>query len=169
MATSISARNRQPRSSRPLLPAGIKFDSAGRKPLPWKWAIARLRRAHTYWIVTVRPDRRPHAVPIWGVWVDDSFVFSTDADSIKVRNLEADPRCEICLEENGEALTVEGQAGPLTGTETIRKMARAYKTKYDWSVDPKAGLFYQVVPRRVLAYVENSFPQSATKWEFARR
>jgi len=108
---SISARNREPRAGRPLLPADYSnYESGRRKLLSWKWAVDRLRRAHTYWIVTVTPDGRPHAVPIWGVWLDDRFVFGTDANSTKVRNLKADPRCEICLEEDCEALTLEGEA-----------------------------------------------------------
>jgi nitroimidazol reductase NimA-like FMN-containing flavoprotein (pyridoxamine 5'-phosphate oxidase superfamily) len=111
---SISARNQEPRAGRPLLPADYSaLESGRRKLLSWKWAVDRLRRAHTYWIVTVRPDGRPHAVPIWGVWLDNRFVFATDANSIKVRNLKADPRCEICLEEDCEAITLEGEAREL--------------------------------------------------------
>jgi PPOX class probable F420-dependent enzyme len=166
---SISARTREPRAGRPLLAADYsKFESGRRKLLSWKWAVDRLRRAHTYWIVTVRPDGRPHAVPIWGVWLDDKFVFGTDANSIKVRNLKADPRCEICLEENSEALTLEGEARQLEDPATISKMARAYKTKYDWAIDLSAGPFYQIAPHRVLAYAEARFPDSATRWEFAK-
>jgi hypothetical protein len=45
---SISARNREPRAGRPLLPADYsKFESGRRKLLSWKWAVDRLRRAHT--------------------------------------------------------------------------------------------------------------------------
>jgi hypothetical protein len=96
------------------------------------------------------------------------LVFGTDANSIKVRNLKSDPRCEICLEENCEALTLEGEARQLEDSKIIRKMARAYKTKYDWTIDPSAGPFYQIAPHRVLAYAEASFPDSATRREFAK-
>ncbi|MEI6136703.1 MAG: pyridoxamine 5'-phosphate oxidase family protein [Chloroflexota bacterium] len=34
-------------------------------------ALARLRTAMNYWIATTRPDGRPHAAPVWGVWLDD--------------------------------------------------------------------------------------------------
>ena len=166
---AISTRNRGPGVGRLVFPTdSSKFESSQRQPLPWKWAAVRLRRAHTYWIVTVRPDHRPHAVPIWGVWIDDRFVFGTDTNSVKVRNLKADPRCEICLEEDGEAVTLEGEASQLEGAGAIRKMARAYKTKYDWSIGSNAEVFYQIVPRRVIAYVENSSLDRTTRWDFAQ-
>ena len=71
------------------------------------------------------------------------------------------PRCEICLEEDCEALTLEGEALELEDPKIIRKMALACKTKYDWAIDPGEGPFYQIAPRRVLAYAEASFPDSA--------
>jgi hypothetical protein len=164
-----SVRSRAPAIGRLVFPGdSSKSESSGRKPLPWKWALDRLRRAHTYWIVTVRPDGRPLAVPIWGVWVDGRFIFGAEATSVKIRNLTTDPRCKICLEEKGEALTVEGKASQMESEQTLRRMARAYKTKYDWSVGSSAGQFYQVEPRRVIGYIESSYPDRTTRWEFAQ-
>mgnify|MGYP003788555729 CR=1 FL=1 len=40
-----------------------------------------LTDAQLYWIVTVRADGRPHAVPLVGVWHDGSFAFCTGAVS----------------------------------------------------------------------------------------
>ena len=50
-------------------------------------ALARLRAAMSYWIATTRPDGRPHAAPVWGVWLDDALWFGTMGQ--KVRNLDA--------------------------------------------------------------------------------
>ena len=61
--------------------------------LPWKWAEERLQASHNYYVMTVRPDATPHAMPVWGVWVDDRFYFSTGAQSRKARNLAANASC----------------------------------------------------------------------------
>jgi hypothetical protein len=31
----------------------------------------------THWLATVRPDGRPHVMPVWAIWVDDAFYFVT--------------------------------------------------------------------------------------------
>jgi hypothetical protein len=163
-----SSRSRSPSAGQLVFASDSgKAETRRRKPLPWKWALDRLRRAHTYWIVTVRRDGRPHAVPIWGVWVADRFVFGAEANSVKIRNLKADSRCAICLDENGEALSLEGNASQLSAA-ILREMARVYKTKYQWAVDSSAASFYQVVPRRVIGYIESSTPDRTTRWEFAQ-
>ena len=60
----------EPRASRPDMPGyGILAAEAGRGLLPWSWAAERLAKARTYWLATTRPDGRPHAMPVWGVWL----------------------------------------------------------------------------------------------------
>jgi pyridoxine/pyridoxamine 5'-phosphate oxidase len=59
--------------------------------LPWKWAADRLKKSRQYWIATTRPDGSPHLMVIWGVWLGESFWFSTGAKSRKARNLAANP------------------------------------------------------------------------------
>ena len=41
----------------------------------WAAVAARLAEARNYWIVTVRADDRPHAAPVWGVWLDGTVWF----------------------------------------------------------------------------------------------
>ncbi len=54
-----------PKSSRPHMPGYGLLDAAqGTGLLPWSWAVERLERSHDYWMATLRPDGRPHAVPI---------------------------------------------------------------------------------------------------------
>jgi len=58
---------------------------------PWEWGRDRLDRARTYWVATARPDGRPHAMAVWGQWLDDRFWFSSDLRSRKARNLMVRP------------------------------------------------------------------------------
>src|SRR4051794_21455434 len=54
---------------------GISTDSAGL--LDWGWAEERLTRSRNYWVCTMREDGRPHAAPVWGIWLDDAVLFSS--------------------------------------------------------------------------------------------
>jgi nitroimidazol reductase NimA-like FMN-containing flavoprotein (pyridoxamine 5'-phosphate oxidase superfamily) len=62
---------------------------------PWEEIDRRLTDAALYWIVTVRADGRPHAVPLCGVWHDGSFWFCTGDGEQKMRNLEHDQRVVV--------------------------------------------------------------------------
>jgi nitroimidazol reductase NimA-like FMN-containing flavoprotein (pyridoxamine 5'-phosphate oxidase superfamily) len=56
---------------------------------PWEDIEALLTNAQLYWIITVRTDGRPHAVPLVGVWYDGAFAFCTGSEEQKQRNLHA--------------------------------------------------------------------------------
>src|SRR4051812_5465671 len=87
-----------PLPSRVRMPPG--YTPLGTKPkfLPWNFAEQRLRRAHNYWVCSTRPDRRPHAAPVWGLWRNGAFYFSTDPASRKARNLAANAAVLVHLE-----------------------------------------------------------------------
>ena len=85
--------------------------------LPWKWAADRLKKSRQYWIATTRPDGAPHLMIIWGVWLDDSFWFSTGAASRKARNLAANPKCVIGTDDAAKAAIIEGYSGVIDTKE----------------------------------------------------
>ena len=62
---------------------GVPTDASGADLIPWSWAVERLSAAHNYWVCTARPDGRPHAAPVWGLWLEDAFWFSTNPRSQK--------------------------------------------------------------------------------------
>ncbi len=76
--------------TRPDMP-GYGIHLGGEGMLPWSHVSERMSAARNYWIGTTRPDGRPHATPVWGVWVDETFYFGTGERSRKGRNLAADP------------------------------------------------------------------------------
>ncbi|WP_070012914.1 pyridoxamine 5'-phosphate oxidase family protein [Streptomyces abyssalis] len=88
--------------------------------LPWQWALQRLAAAHNYWIATTRPGGRPHCRPVWGVWLDDGFWFSTG--SLAARNLPLNDEITVHLEDGQEVVIVEGTARPGTRHESLRAM-----------------------------------------------
>src|SRR5690606_25787423 len=73
----------EPIASRPHMPG---YDIAGEGEgtlLPWSWAEERLVKSHDYWLTTVRPDGRPHVMPVWGVWLDRTLWWSSSRGSRK--------------------------------------------------------------------------------------
>jgi len=137
--------------------------------LPWQWAEDRLRRSHNYWMITVRPDNTPHAMPVWGVWVDGRFFFSTGRESRKARNLAANPHCIICSERSAEAAIVEGEAREVTDDAAVlAHIAPVYGRKYKpWKLDTSMGPVFEVRPRTVFGLREKTF-KAATRWRFDR-
>jgi nitroimidazol reductase NimA-like FMN-containing flavoprotein (pyridoxamine 5'-phosphate oxidase superfamily) len=138
--------------------------------LSWTAAANRLARSHNYWLVTTRPDGRPHAMPIWGLWLGDRFYFSSGRLSRKTRNLAANPRCIVCTERADEAVIVEGTAVRVADAAVLASLARPYQRKYrPWTLDPALGPIYEVLPRVVFGVFERTFPRSATRWTFPAR
>jgi len=108
---------------------------------------------------------RPHVMPLWGVWVDDAFYFSTGRTSRKGQNLAANPACTVTNDDGMEAIIVEGQAKEVKAPAELEKMAAAYKKKY--KMDPR-GMnepIFKLAPAKVFAFIEKSFPKSATRWK----
>src|SRR5438270_4269947 len=150
--SAVSHRG-QPTASRPHMP-GYGISTAKKGMLPWKWAEERLRRSRQYWIVTVRPDGRPHVMPVWGLWRNDGFYFSTGGRSRKARNLAANPNCVVCNEDTEQGVIVEGTAVVWRDDAQFEDFAREYQTKYKWDIRTMKEPVYRVTPRVVFGLYE---------------
>jgi hypothetical protein len=109
---------------------------------PWSEAEAGLVAAKTYWLATVRQDGRPHVMPVWGVWLDGAFYFSTSPTSRKGKNLAANPHCTISLSGAGLDLVLEGTAAVEASATTLARVAGVYAPKYDWPLTVRDGGLY---------------------------
>jgi nitroimidazol reductase NimA-like FMN-containing flavoprotein (pyridoxamine 5'-phosphate oxidase superfamily) len=61
--------------------------------------VASARVGH---LATTRTDGTPHVVPISPVLDLDRLVFATEIDTVKVRNIRANPFVAICFDEYAE-------------------------------------------------------------------
>ena len=168
---SESKHNADPRASRPDIPGyGIKDANSGKGLLPWSWATERLASAHTYFIATTRPDGRPHVMPVWGIWLEGAFYFSSGRTSRKAQNLSANPRCVVSTEHNGESVILEGIAEE-THDKTVRQRCdKTYSEKYHWDMEANDEPFFVVRPCVAFGFIENDglFTSTATRWIFDR-
>jgi nitroimidazol reductase NimA-like FMN-containing flavoprotein (pyridoxamine 5'-phosphate oxidase superfamily) len=147
---------------------GILPEEQGHGLMSWEEAAERFSRCRNYWLSTVRPDGRPHAVPIWGVWLDTTFYFSTSVSSVKAANLAANPNCVVTTDDGEEPVIVEGVAAEETSGAVLERFVAVYKEKYDWDMDPDTGGIFAVSPSKAFAFIENAdeFASSATRWRF---
>jgi len=161
---------REPTSDRPRFPASYGVDPDVRSDmLAWDAVRQRLTDAKNYWVSTTRPDGRPHVAPVWGLWMDEAFYFSTDPQSRKGRNLAARSDIVVHLESGDDVVMIEGKAERVIATPELEKMSDLYEQKYGIRFDPSDPNFGVYAVRPVLAYAwtEQSFPTTATRWRFS--
>ncbi len=175
MPEPTNSKHGEPTASRPYMPDyGMLDEQSNQGLLPWSWATERLQLATNYWIATTGSDGQPHMMPVWGIWLEETFFFSTGRRSRKARNLAVNPRCVVCPEHADQAVIVEGLAERVIDSALLRRVADRYSAKYHWPIEPTAegvrdqhgneGPVFAVHPRVAFAWQE--FPQSATRWTF---
>jgi general stress protein 26 len=146
---------------------GYSFEKATRPPgekFPWSRVSEVFGAARNYWIGTAGPDGRPHAAPVWGIWSEGLFYFSTGKESRKARNLAANPSVAAHIEgAAGEIVILEGIAQEISDASVLKPIWEAYRAKYDWSVE---SLPFFVVRPKVAFSFEEELGDTATRWVF---
>ncbi len=165
------AKVAEPKASRPSMPEyGLLDAPDGKGLIPWRLAVQCLSKSHNYIVATTRPDGRPHCMPVWGVWIDNVFYFSTARSSRKAHNLKSNPNCVVCPEsDNQTSIVVEGVAGEITNRAALKKILAVYNAKYDWDASPDLGPVYAVRPTVAIGIIEFAMQGSATRWTFPRK
>jgi nitroimidazol reductase NimA-like FMN-containing flavoprotein (pyridoxamine 5'-phosphate oxidase superfamily) len=155
-----------PRADRPFAPGyGIVGAKDGKGLLPWTWVAKKMNGCRTFWVATIHASQpRPHVMPVWGVWLDNAFYFSTGRKSRKGQNLSANPACTVTNSDGEEAVIIEGRAEELKDSAALEGVAAAYKKKYKMDPRSMGEPIFVVRPSRVFGFVEKTFPQSATRW-----
>ena len=154
---------------------GVPTDPEG--ALPWSWASTRLVANRNYWVVTVRSDGRPHAMPVWGVWSERTqrFWFSCSPTARKHGNLLQNPQVTVMISDTVEVVTVEGSAEFVAVGPNRAAAIATYGEKYS-ETEKRAELecfvaenaTWCVTPRRAYAIIEREeeFGPRATRWSW---
>ena len=160
-------------TGRPHMPGyGVLGAEEGTGLLPWSWAHDRLVASHDFWLATVRPDGRPHLMPVWGAWDGESLWFSSARGSRKAINLRAHPRCALATDNAYEPVIVEGDAVVVTDEQQLRDALdlenRKYGTDYGVEmIDTEQNTWFRLRPTWVFSLDEDDFTGSPTRWSFA--
>jgi nitroimidazol reductase NimA-like FMN-containing flavoprotein (pyridoxamine 5'-phosphate oxidase superfamily) len=150
---------------------GVLPAEQGSGLIPWPEIERRLTVSHDYWVATVRPDGRPHVMPVWGVWFDGRLWFSSGLRSRKARNLAAEPRCTITTDQAQDPVVLDGLAEQVIDADGIAAFLTAMNGKYDAGMtaaflDPAVNGTFAVRPQRVIALSHDDFTGSPTRWTF---
>jgi PPOX class probable F420-dependent enzyme len=165
-----SSKSPEPKAERPSFAKGYGIGAGPEGMREWKEVTGMLAKAHTYWLGTVRPDGRPHVMPVWGVWMDGAAYFGTDRESQKGRNLRANPAVTVHL-DGEDAVIVEGRARQEMDAGVIAALDKIYAKKYGMKLTSAPGELFVVAvqPEKVFAFREEDFPKSATRWRFGAK
>jgi hypothetical protein len=160
------------------------LDGSDAPPIPWERTRERLEEdagiSPTHWLATVRPDGRPHVLPVWTVWVEGAFSFVAGATTRTSKNLAHNAHCVIAVASVGLDLVVEGEARKVRDETELQRIADAYAVQ-GWHPTVHRGVFYaddaapgagpppydvyEVVPVTVIGFCTDE-PYGATRWRF---
>jgi len=114
----------------------------------------RLRDDKILWLGTLRPDGRPHLVPVWFLWDGATILIFSIPEQQKIRNIRQNPNVILALDDtkNGEdVITIEGTAALVSDLAATTELPD-YVAKYDAmmrdiNLDPKkmAALYSQTI------------------------
>lgn len=152
---------------RPHAP-GYGIPSGPEGMISWDHAEELLSGARNYWVATVRPDGRPHATPVWGLWVGGTFYFGSGPGSRKARNLAENPNVVVHLESGDDVVILEGVAEVVVDPDPrlVERLVSASNAKYGVSSEDVEGS-YAVRPRVAFAWSDGG-PRTFTRWTFDR-
>ena len=160
------------------------LDGSGAPPIPWARAHERFEEdagiSPTHWLATVRPDGKPHVMPVWTVWMDGAFYFVAGATTRQRKNLAQHASCVITVASSGLDLVVEGEATKVSDETRLQQIADAYAVQ-GWHPTVRNSVFYadygtpsagpppydvyEVVPVTVFGLGTDE-PYGATCWRF---
>lgn len=157
----------------PVTTLDPRYSEPAAVPTPWAVTRAALEATELAWLVTVRPDGRPHATPVVPVWADDALHFTTGETEQKAANLRANDR--VLLQagrldwESGIDVAVEGRASLADDPAVLGRLAAAWRQRWGgrWAFEARGDhldhpggfpvVTYSVRPERALAFAEGTF------------
>ncbi|HLX39811.1 MAG TPA: pyridoxamine 5'-phosphate oxidase family protein [Ktedonobacteraceae bacterium] len=115
------------------------------------------------WLTTVRPDGRPHTVPVWFLW-DGATILIFRATKVKVHELKQNPNVTLALDPSNignDIVVIEGTAELVDDvdiTTTLPAFARKYGAllkDMGWTAESMAPNYphaVRVTPVKILGF-----------------
>ena len=98
----------------------------------------RLSAEPVIWLGTVRPDGRPHTVPVWFAWHDPLVLIFSMPRTVKVRNARLSPAVSLALDSadgGRDVVVAEGRVTVVSGAEQHPHfLAAKFRDKYAQSL-----------------------------------
>ncbi|MGH2560342.1 MAG: pyridoxamine 5'-phosphate oxidase family protein [Thermomicrobiales bacterium] len=163
------------------------LDRYGFSELPWSrprdlLAAGTPTPSITFFLGTSRPDGRPHAAGLGGLWLEGDLYFTSGPGTQKARNLAAKPACTISARLEGIDLVLEGEATRVTDRPTLEQAAGRFR-EGGWPAEVEGDAFtapfsapsagpppwhlYRFTIHSAIG-VATAEPFGATRWRFDR-
>lgn len=123
---------------------------------------ARLQSDLMAWLATVRPDGRPHVVPVWFLWEGDTILILSKPGNQKIKNISNNPHVTIALDDSktgSEPVVCDGIA-TLLPEPSVAMLPPAYEEKYrglleqmEWPADDMIKEFSQPIRIRITRFL----------------
>ena len=140
--------------------------------MTWHDIAGRLTDPENYWMVTVTRQSQPHTVPVWGAVDGESFYLYSERNTVKARNIAANPHVAVHLESGADVLIVYGTAIELNDEAVVGRGCEAFARKYtapsqiEWLPTPEPGtIVWQLEPRSALAWQLEDMDGSQRRWK----
>jgi PPOX class probable F420-dependent enzyme len=135
-----------------------------------------LSNAWTARVATLAPDGWPHVVPLWFVWLQGTLVVNTTRGNRTVRNLEADPRAAVTIDEGEQydelrGAVLRGRLGEVADDDSA--VTAAFGGKYFGGNQPhfaswRNRLFLRMEPERISSWDFRKIPAALARREAER-
>lgn len=160
-----------PTASRADIPPEYGRPKKNHPLVDWSHVEERLTAARVYWIATAAAGR-PRVRPVDGLYVDGVIYLGGSPQTRWVRDLLANPRVTVHLDDGSDVVIVEGVAELLANgvePELAERLAAASNAKY-----PEYGMTaasytggpgpFAIRPTSALAW--RAFPNDVTRFRF---
>ncbi len=162
-----------PIADRPRIPAEYGIPASTKGLLAWSHLEERLSAATVYWVATSGPGGVPRVRPLDGLWHAGILYVGGSPKTRWARDLAANPRVAVHLDDGGDAVILEGEAELLehgVDAQTAAALADLSNAKYpQYGMTPESytgpGPF-AIRPR--LAFGWTRFPKDVTRFRFER-
>jgi len=155
--------NQEKTRDRPYIPPDYNIEKSDMGLLDWDFVQDELKDARNYWLSTTTSDCRPHAIPIWGSWVNDVFYFGGGPDTKNRKNLAENPHIVVHSESGTKVVIIEGKVSIEKNRDLILEIQKDYERKYNLKHPPP---FYRVDKTKVLCWDMNDYAGTPTRWKF---
>ena len=114
----------------------------------------RLRAEEILWLASVRPDGRPHLVPVWFLWEGETILLFSKPENQKIRNLRQNPAVSVSLDnsDHGDDATVLEGIAAVIDDPALTATLPAYASKYaallaelGWTAETMAKEYSQAI------------------------
>ncbi|MET0656568.1 MAG: pyridoxamine 5'-phosphate oxidase family protein [Steroidobacteraceae bacterium] len=109
--------------------------------------LERLASEQLIWLTTAKADGMPLPNPVWFLWRDGGFLVLSMPGSVKVKNLERNPRLSLhfnSISEDGSDVAIFQCEGRIDSAPASAAEIKDYVAKYD------AGLKYLGITEEAL-------------------